>query len=442
MANIDAGLVRGPQGPQGIKGDPFTYADFTESQIAELQRPATDAAMRADKATKDAQAAIAEVKATEAKLYTAAENILKGNVKETFIHVDDAFPSTLLGIEIEGACKQDGTPSPDSPVPIEVIEHPVVQVRGRNFWDKGIIVYDYSIDYIKYNAKASIKLEPGTYTISSDGRLPYIQFFEQDSHRQLTCAEATDGVGAGVKYSIFWDGYCITPPGDVSRAFSITLTRQVEMTMCVAPNNHGTWIQIERGTETTAYTPYAGTSIPFTLPAEHPYLAKIPGNTADEIIVDKDGNVELVARVGKLDTTGIRVVDEIVALPNGRTNYQYKSFVIPPAASASVAITPNFKPVVDFAFNEEGCYVSGRTLFVGTQSDPTEVIRASGYLYYKLATPVTYNLGKIALLSLPDSVSNVWTDAEVTPRTGIEYTRDVNIVIANLESAIASITQG
>lgn len=35
---------QGPQGPQGEKGDPFTYDDFTESQIAELQRPATEAA--------------------------------------------------------------------------------------------------------------------------------------------------------------------------------------------------------------------------------------------------------------------------------------------------------------------------------------------------------------------------------------------------------------
>lgn len=35
---------QGPQGPQGEKGDPFTYDDFTEDQIAELQRPATEAA--------------------------------------------------------------------------------------------------------------------------------------------------------------------------------------------------------------------------------------------------------------------------------------------------------------------------------------------------------------------------------------------------------------
>lgn len=34
----------GPQGPQGEKGEPFTYDDFTKDQIAELQRPATEAA--------------------------------------------------------------------------------------------------------------------------------------------------------------------------------------------------------------------------------------------------------------------------------------------------------------------------------------------------------------------------------------------------------------
>ena len=36
--------AQGPQGVKGEKGDPFTYDDFTEAQIAELQRPATEAA--------------------------------------------------------------------------------------------------------------------------------------------------------------------------------------------------------------------------------------------------------------------------------------------------------------------------------------------------------------------------------------------------------------
>ena len=32
---------QGAQGEQGLKGDPFTYNDFTEAEIKELQKPAT-----------------------------------------------------------------------------------------------------------------------------------------------------------------------------------------------------------------------------------------------------------------------------------------------------------------------------------------------------------------------------------------------------------------
>ena len=39
---------KGEQGIQGEKGDPFTYEDFTPAQIAELQKPATDAAKMVD----------------------------------------------------------------------------------------------------------------------------------------------------------------------------------------------------------------------------------------------------------------------------------------------------------------------------------------------------------------------------------------------------------
>lgn len=36
------------KGDKGDKGEPFTYADFTPGQIAELQKPATDAANKLD----------------------------------------------------------------------------------------------------------------------------------------------------------------------------------------------------------------------------------------------------------------------------------------------------------------------------------------------------------------------------------------------------------
>ena len=57
-------------------------------------------------------------------------------------------------------------------------------------------------------------------------------------------------------------------------------------------------------------------------------------------------------------------------------------------------------------------------------------------------TPVRYKLTPIDMPKAQDNIVNVWTDAEVIPNTGIGYVRDVNIVVANLESAIASIAEG
>lgn len=61
---------------------------------------------------------------------------------------------------------------------------------------------------------------------------------------------------------------------------------------------------------------------------------------------------------------------------------------------------------------------------------------------YIAVEPTRYSLGKIEMPKAQDSIFNAWTDAEVTPNTGIRYVRDVNIVVANLEAAIASITEG
>lgn len=59
-------------GEKGDKGDPFTYDDFTPEQIAELQRPATEAAEVANQAAENANKATSDIKALGVKL-TAEE---------------------------------------------------------------------------------------------------------------------------------------------------------------------------------------------------------------------------------------------------------------------------------------------------------------------------------------------------------------------------------
>ena len=61
---------------------------------------------KANEATVAATNAATKANEVEAKL---TGNILKGKAKDTFIHVDDAFPSSLLSVEIEGATAQVST---------------------------------------------------------------------------------------------------------------------------------------------------------------------------------------------------------------------------------------------------------------------------------------------------------------------------------------------
>ena len=91
---------QGKQGPQGPKGEtgPAVALDTTLTHEGE----AADA-----KATGDAISAV-----------KARQNIIVGSETGNPIAVDDAFPAPLCGLTVYGKSTQDGTPTPDAPVPI------------------------------------------------------------------------------------------------------------------------------------------------------------------------------------------------------------------------------------------------------------------------------------------------------------------------------------
>ena len=438
----------GPQGAQGAKGDPFTYDDFTEAQILELQRPATKAAADAKDAAADAKDAaaevkdaIAEVKATESKLYPAAENILVGSEAGAVVRVEDAFSgASLRKITVEGACKQDGTPSPVNPVPIEVIEHPVVKVMGRNLLDTeplnnkanfntryanlGYYIYklvlpavgDYTVSVGKTN-KSPLYLAS---TITPSPAISVNTWFSHPSEKLATKATYKD---VGVIYLLFNN--------------SIDSVAQVLDAVG--------YLQVEAGTQATAHALYVGTSTPFALPAEHPYLAKLPDGKADEIVVDGDGNVELVARVG-VD----KDVRKIIDFKRGEY-YSLETNLSPFASEAEdyggIMLCSVFQDKT-LTSNNKGIYRTWNGVYVRDTTGRTEdeiqaEVDKNAPLTVVGPIPTTrYPLGKIEMPKAQDSIVEIWTDAEVTPNTGIEYVRDVNIVVANLEAAIASITEG
>lgn len=95
--------LQGEQGIQGPKGDPFTYDDFTPEEIANLQKPATDAANKAQEILKNAENAINGAETVNAKLenYILSVTDREGNTNEINLNADETVNLTITSL-VEG----------------------------------------------------------------------------------------------------------------------------------------------------------------------------------------------------------------------------------------------------------------------------------------------------------------------------------------------------
>ena len=418
--------------------------------IAEV-REATDAAIKAAaKAVTDTQAAIAEVKATEAKLYPVAENILVRSETGAVAHVEDAFSGAALRkITVEGACKQDGTPSTDNPVPIVVVENPVVKVVGRNLANPSQAYY-FAVDG---KPKAEQIADGFRFSVTNNSTRLLAVPCELKKGDTIVVNFATKQLSGDTQriqiYFPITGEYVQIGKPHVMVGDAVFIGIYIEAG--TVGEYDVTNFRVSRNVD-DGYKPHTSQTLTFTLPQEHPYLAKLPDGTADTIEVDEEGNVELVARVSKATIVASKIVNTwgkgyaIYAWPkDGRYS--------PNAPSDGTAVICDKLKAETGGniYRGLGIGISVGSTTAHTQSCATVIALGDGAdlssidgasFYYPLMTPVRYKLTPIEMPKAQDSIVNAWTDEEVTPNTSISYVRDVNIVIANLEAAIASITEG
>lgn len=366
---------------QTAKADAATSA----SNAATSASSAADSATAAAKSASDA-ASVGDKTLAEAKKYTDANtsNALVGKVSGKLLHVEDAWPSKPLSVTNDGAYKQDGTPSPDNPVPIQVIENPVIKVVGRNLFDRATLSPNTALES---NTGEWYKSYSGNW-YANRTKLPFAFVAGLTLTMSVASSKETTSV-------FFYDknGAYISRVYFKANVHSFVVpenTAYVAFEMYTAIYNAGN-VSLVIGSEGKAYSPYTHASIPITLPAEHPYLAALPDGTHDEIVIDKDGNASLVARVGKTETAATDGVNATVGTD---------------------------------ALSSTGALADGATV------------------YYKLDNQVTYTLEKLDIPALPETISNVWTDAELTTNMSMTYKRDINIAFDNLVQAVVAAAAG
>ena len=315
------------------------------------------------------------------------------------------------------------SPSPDYPQDITVIKNPVVKVAGKNMWpfaSSYTSIEGYQATFV--DDKTPLTLLPGAYTFSATGSLGN------------TDALLFGYTATGERVLFFRILYNISNP-----KYSFTVTEPITSIYFVAnaaDSNTGTIssIQLERNSTATDYKPHTSQSLTFALPAEHPYLAKLPDGTADTIEVDSDGNVTLVARATKVQ---FLETDKYTAqeIPGTSTYLMYSGAVL---ARNKLRTNISFKAgmanngtVIELDRDQVAKYgatygTSAVFWFVPYANEGLSGFNAHEFLkdvdlYLPLAEETHYKLTPIDMPAAPDNIINVWTDAELPAQSTVTY---------------------
>lgn len=408
----------GPQGPKGETG-PAVALDTTLTHEGE----AADA-----KATGDAISAV-----------KARQNILVGSETGNPIAVDDAFAAPLCGLTVYGKSTQDGTPTPDAPVPIVSAGDGgsvAVKVTGKNlFYEQGLQQY-----FINSAANA-VGLAVGN--VSSvlqvvTGAKYYVTRNKIGTNFRVAVVDALPTLGSVARPSSAINA-------DSKRQVEISATSKYMVIQCEDEASFSE-LMVSLDSSTT-YSPYREQLLTLPTPNGLPGIPVTSGGNytdpqgqqwvCDEVDLERGMKVQRVNAVD-LSTCNITGVTKLAAtkrlairLPLKGKDYTVK------------ALCNRLPYLVSFTSDTIHFYVDTNTVQVFISIDAKNPEEGEYIIFYVLDAPIETPLTPAEIATYkaltayaPDTVVQASDGAGVK----LEYQRDVNLVIKNLEDAIASMT--
>ena len=427
---------KGDTGPQGPKGDtgPAVALDTTLTHEGE----AADA-----KATGDAISAV-----------KARQNILTGSETGNPLAVDDAFAAPLCGLTVYGRSTQDGTPTPDAPVPIVSAGDSgsvAVKVTGKNLLHLPDIE-ERTANGVTYSVKNGVIKIKGTSQGKSVRIVGGIKLFVDTWFFDPNPVKGTESLNC---YLLFTNA--------VTRGFSLadgTASKPLKLSevdvkytfFLNIESTAGSVIDMELkpqmllSDKLLPYSPYREQLLTLPTPTGLPGIPVTSGGNytdstgqqwvCDELDLEREVKVQ---RVYKVDVDGENAKFEQAGV--------YANLVprgIPTAlifgGQATYAIS-TFTSLSWF-YNSDAQFLY---LVANNISDQLNASfkKQLGKVYYALATPIETPLTPAEIAAYkaltaygPDTVVQAGDGAGIR----LEYQRDVNIAIKRIEDAVASMT--
>lgn len=375
--------------------------------------------------------------------------MVTGEVQGEILSADDAYSVAPLSMEINGKSTQDGRPTPDNPIPIdsiEVLELPVTFV-GKNL-----------IPTTMPDNAIHAQMSGATITSAGNAWVFALPCARNTDYYFSSATNGTIGV-LGLSTSLPEVGGAYTRLTGMAnyKNWAIRTGENDYILIQVAntaqfdaiATNQG---QLELGSTATAYEPYA--VITANIPMQGHVLRSLPDGTHDTMTLsylresDRSGwawySRKLVQKLHEITLNACTwLIYSTTAfytrglnLPVTTGNVEVLCNIFKPSASKNLGGLANaeINSIQVLGRNELGIKTASEyqdvSAFVASLDD-------SDVAVVKLATPITIQLDPIELPIIPAPNVTVWAD----PTTGMKmsYMRDANIVISDIEQAIADL---
>lgn len=397
----------------------------------------------------------------------ARQNILAGSEIGNPISVDDAFPAPLCGLTVYGRSTQDGTPTPDAPVPIVSAGDGgsvAVKVTGKNLLDflhAEITNTGWLGKFTRDEEILTVSAVNGwnSYWFVSPVRGKQISV--SFTYRQIDdkTGDAPQALALGTSAAPSYMGtdvYRVDSPKKSWTKVACTMISEAYVGMMLRVTNESVNeertieikdFQLELGSTATTYSPYREQLLTLPTPTGLPGIPVTSGGNytdsagqqwvCDEVDLERGVKVQ---RVNAVDlstctvtgTTELAVTKRLsILLPIRGRDYKTE------------ALCNKLQFLVSFSNDTPHFYVDTGNAQVFIPIGAKNPEEGEYILLYVLATPIETPLTP-AELTAYKAISTYGPDTVVQAGDGagikLDYQRDVNIAIKRIEDAVASMT--
>lgn len=390
------------------------------------------------------------------------QNVLVGSETGNPVSCDDAFAAPLCGLTVYGRSTQDGTPTPDAPVPIVSAGDGgsvAVKVTGANMLEgtkPGVKSTVYGITYTTYeNGILITGTATNAFTIAlhDDNIYPLTHGIYYLTTRGLSSSAMLNFYFVG-KFSSDMQNQKVTVTRDVEFSLRLQILKGATLNTTVQ-------VSLTRN-KITAYSPYREQLLILPTPNGLPGIPVTSGgNYTDENRrqwVCDEVDLERGVKVQRVKVKELNPGDKwsYQKLASGNNNFQVRMFNADMAKNSvrSICNILPFKNVIwnDSIQNLPKIYANNQEItasfppsseYSSLEAFKQLLTNVKSVIYYALAAPIETPLTPAEIAAYkaltayaPDTV------VQASDGAGIKlcYQRDVNLVVKNLEDAIASMT--